>query len=285
MACKFFGQFLLEQGIVSRDALLQAIDHQRAIAFPACALAISRKILTAENLATLETQGPMESTLTRALQMGVINQTQLDEINGQTAERWMYLAEALMHKGHVGLRQFGELVDQYRREQEPLDPSIGNTLGEIPEKDLVTSFLEVTVDLFLHYTRQIVQVDSVEKVSCQPDAISYVFSQQVLGDRSFSYALALPEKLVILIASHMLQEEVRSVDAMVMDAGAEFVNMIVGHGCIKLNMKNTRVTAAPPQAVMGNRLMNVLPPTTLGVRMRTAKGSFQVVFIFSQNKD
>ena len=58
------------------------------------------------------------------------------------------------------------------------------------------------------------------------------------GDKNFCYALALSEELILCIASHMWEAKLLEVDESVLDSVSEFVNIIVGNGCTRLNVKN-----------------------------------------------
>ena len=68
---------------------------------------------------------------------------------------------------------------------------------------------------------------------------------------------------------------------MVLDAVAEFVNVVIGNGCTKLNLKKTQVTAEPPEIMMREMLQTILPEEAVTIRMKTARGDFLVIFFFA----
>ena len=287
MATKFFGQFLLEQGAISREVLLEAVKFQKSINLPLCALAVEKGFLSKAQLAELDNEGKDtdKQFMELAVKNSMLSFTQLEELSKAQAERWMFLGEALVRKGQLNLVQLDQLFEEYRNEHPAPEPDVLPPMKDVPNGEIISSFLETTVEIFVHYTKQIVQVLSVEMVSDEPEAVAYIFSQKVLGDKTFSYALALPEELALSIASHMLQEEATEIDAMVLDAVSEFVNIVVGNGCIKLNMNNFKIKAEPPQIMIREMIEQLMPRQSVTARLKTAKGEFLIVFCFDQISD
>ena len=54
MPARFFGQFLLERGEITREQLLDASEYQHSINTPLCALAVEEGYLSQEQLKTLD---------------------------------------------------------------------------------------------------------------------------------------------------------------------------------------------------------------------------------------
>ena len=78
-----------------------------------------------------------------------------------------------------------------------------------------------------------------------------------------------------------MQETMTEIDAVVLDAVSEFVNLVVGNGCTKLNMNNFKVMAEPPEIVMKEMLKKVIPGDTVGICLKTPSEEFRVFFFFS----
>ena len=285
MALKFFGQFLLEQGAITRDQLLDAVKYQGSIVRPLCALAIERGYLTKEQIAKLdaEHQGSDKKFIEIALHENILTFQQMEELHKIKSERWVFLGEALANRGHLTLSRMNELFEEYRKGQPVEDSFLSKTLASVPEHEIITAMLQVTVDLFIHYTKQIVEVLAVEEAPIvSGDSVAYVFAQKVAGDKNFDYAMALPEMLTLAIASHMMGEEMKEVNATVLDAVSEFVNVVIGNGCTKLCLKNFKVHAEPPRIMTRESISKLQPKNTVVVIMKTMKGEFQVLFLFQE---
>lgn len=282
MATKLFGQFLLERGVISREALLDAARYQSSINMPLAALALENGYLTREQIAWLDAQahGSDKAFMEAVLQGGVLSVEQMEHLSKQRSERWILLGAALVERGHMTLAQLNDMIELYRKEQIVPDADVVSMPIDVGDKELVQAMIQVTVDIFLHYTRQIVKIMSVERVTGEPGDITYLFAQSITGDRVFCYALAMSEELTLSIASRMLQEETREINAVVLDAVAEFVNVVVGNGCAKLSLTNVKVSAEPPQVMLKEMLAKIMPRDSVAVKMKTEKGDLLVFFLF-----
>lgn len=282
MSTRFFGQFLLERGVITRDMLLDAIKHQKTINKPLCALAVEKGYLSQQQLQELDAEHRKSDRkfLEIAVRKEMLQFQQLEDLARAKSDRWVFLAEALVDKGYVNLVQLNQLFEEYRKVMSPAPTGPGPALAGIPEQEVVSALLDVTVDLFVHYTKQVVEVTSVARVSGEPDDVAYVFTQEVTGDKNFFYALALPEKLTLSIASYMLQEEQKEINSMALDAVSEFVNVVIGNGCTKLSLNDFKVHAKAPQIMTRDMVKRLLPADVIAVNMKTTRGDFRVLFFF-----
>lgn len=281
---KFFGQFLLERGAITREQLLDAIKYQKEISKPLCALAIEKGALSRKQIDALdeEHQRSDRKFLEIAIRENMVSFQQLEDLCKAKSARWVFLGEALVNRGHLTLAQLNELFEDYRKEQPADDIFLEKVLAGLPEQDIVTSLLQVTADLFVHYTKQIVQIVSVEKAPADLEGVAFLFAQKVTGDKNFLFALALPEELVLKIASHMIQEKQKEVNATVLDAVSEFVNVIIGNGCTKLSMKDYKVHAEAPRIMTGETWRKLHPHQAVAVNMKTHSLALKVLFFFRQ---
>lgn len=287
MGAKLFGQFLLEREAISREMLLEAVKHQKNISLALCTLAVGKGYWTKEQAAQLDDERSRSGQEYRviAMQHGMLKTSQLKELSEFREERWAILGEALLEKNALTLVQLHGLADEYQQGQKELKLDVPPEKTPIQEWPVVFAFIQETVDLFQHYTMGTVKVHRIQQVNRDSSGIAgditYVFPQTVKGEKHFCYVLALPEEQVLALASQMLQEKQSEINGLVLDSVAEFVNLIIGHGCIKLNMSTMRITAEPPQVMLRERLGKVLPPQTVTVRLGIDQQEFQVFFFFA----
>lgn len=285
MSSKFFGQFLLEKGIITRDVLLDAVEYQKSINLPLCALAVEKGYLTEEQLKALDAaETDADSTFVEvALANGMLNYAELGELSKAKSDRWVFFGEALVQRGHITLVELNRLFEEYRKEQRPAGIALENVLQGVPEEKVISSLVRATLDMFAQYTRQIIQIASV-KAGCEElQDFAYVFSQKVTGDKPFTYALVLPEELTLSIAGYILQEAVSKIDELALDAVSEFVNVVIGNACTTLDMQDYKASAEPPRILLKDMYQDLLKSCDgVTVVMKTAEGEFNTVFLFSQ---
>lgn len=287
MSVKFFGQFLLECGAITREMLLDAIRYQKEINKPLCALALEKGYLDKQQIEALDAEHLRSDKkfMEIAISSKILTFDQLEELYKAKSARWVFLGEALVDRRYLTLSQLNDLFEEYRRQLPVEEGKLEDLLEGMPEPDILTAMLQVTVDLFIHYTKQIVQVESVEKTAQKLEGVAYMFAQKVVGDRVFHYALALPEELTLAIASHMMGTDQTEINPTVLDAVSEFANVVVGNGCTRLCLKSFKVMPEPPRIMTQETVAKLHPTEVVSVNMKTTKGTFRVLFFFEEVND
>lgn len=282
MAARFFGQYLLERGLITREGLLDALEYQKRINLPLGALAIEKKYLTPEQVRNIhaEQQRTDKKFGEIAVEKKLLTKAQLDNILKSQAERWVFLGEALVAKNHLSHEQLDQELRAYRKEQEKDKAVIEADLGTLPHREVVEDFLDISIKLFLRIAREVVKVTAVETGTLDATVPEYCFTQKVHGDKNFYYALFLPQTLVLPIASQMIQKDQEEVNDFVLDAVSEFVNIVVGNGCSKVNMREYRVEPEPPQTIQKGE-STPFPLDAIIAQMASTQGNFQIAFVFS----
>jgi len=281
---KSLAEFLLERGIVSRENLLDAVEHQKKINLSLCALAVEQGMLAAEQLAEFdEEQRDVDRKFApMAEKKGLLNAEQLEALAQAKKDRWVFLGEALVQRGYLGSVQLEQLLREYRLSQSPARSELREAIGEMPEKDIVSAVLDATLRIFLHFTKELVRLVEVSEDTLHPPKDAHIFTQRVTGDVTFDYALILPEKLTLFLASSITGEPATRMNQVVHDVISEFLNIVVGSSCIALNMNAYHVRADPPQFMTATRFVELITTTQKAVKTRLAtdEGAFDILLCF-----
>lgn len=293
MPAKFFGEYLLERGVITREMLTEATALQPALTRPVCAAAVEKGLLSADQLAALDAERGMEEGKTLRIQVkdGKLSFEPRDKTFLDLSDQGLALAEALIEKGHLKLTDLQWLLRDYKKDVLEQDKQFWvyqqireKILEGVPHKDLVSAFLQATVDTYIERTQRTVRFLDVKEDLDLRDEVDYVFSQQISGDRSFVFALGLPEDEVRVVASHLLGSEVREIDELALDAVSEVVNVAVGIGCRRLSAKNCKLHADSPHITTKTMMRRLVPPRALTVRMKTTSSMFYVMFFFEERE-
>ena len=120
MAAKFFGQFLLEQGLIHRDQLLAALDIQRASNPILGELAQARGMLDASQAQTINEQQRREDRrfgdIAQAL--GLLTAAQVDELLAQQKAQRKLFGEILVEQGMLGRDQVDQALQAQLAERD-----------------------------------------------------------------------------------------------------------------------------------------------------------------------
>lgn len=279
MKPRFFGQYLLERGVIGREALLDALRHQQNTNIPLGLVALEKRMLTSQDFtkAQLEAFSTGRSFWEVALAHRMLTKPQIVELLGRQVQAWQLLGDVLVQRGHVRREIMDALTEEFQREQEAGHSQIEEVLASLPHPTVVRAFHDVTTELFLRMVNLPVKTAALSlRPAAQPLCdVPFLAAQPVVGERKLSYALALPDALSLRVASQLLRNEQTAMTPVVQDAVCEFVNMIVGNGCIRLGQDGVKVTPQPPRVF---RRGDALPAAGRSVlaEMTSPQGEFQI---------
>lgn len=287
MPSEFFGQYLLEKGLISREEFLRAARDQADIGIPLCALAISQGCLDANQLCQLDktVAGAGSGALERVVRDGILSVQQLEELQRLPAQRGLYLGEALIRGGILSPTRFAKAFADYRREcPGAAGPTTSIPAGaRIPHRVVVEAFTDSLVNVFVHYTRRVVRVARVTERLDGSAADDCVVGQRVAGAVSMQLGLMLPAPLAREIATGMFGEPVNELGPAAMDALCEFLNVVNGGACAALGERGLSVrVASPPGSVAAALFASKADDERVVVTLETTTDAFRCAILFEE---
>ena len=273
MAVKYFGQFLLDRGLVSREDLLKAIALQEQQNLRLGELSVAAGYLTGlqsesglqlSELATaieyivradikraLEKRFPTRMNMEDLLiELGLMAQNQLNNVVARNRHNHPDLGEAL---AQVGAIEAGELA-RCREEFDSDQARYTTERVELPSGIANRSTWEMAAGL----TRQMIfEVFNLPFSPCKCKTISaadtnfMMAAMDMSGDLEARYIISVSEKLQKVVARAILEEE--SVDGetseLLEDTVMEFLNVVCGNVVAKCSQMGKIVNISPPVAI------------------------------------
>lgn len=150
MSVKFFGQYLLERHLISREQLLEATKYQYQRNQKFGEYARAKGWVNDAQLAEIETKQRSEDKRfgELAVSLGFLTEPQVQEILQAQKSDYVYIGQALAQTEALSERQVEEYLADFRREQHTHDEEIvklplGNhdTLDEMEVVDLAKKLL------------------------------------------------------------------------------------------------------------------------------------------------
>ncbi len=267
-AVRFFGQFLVDHGHVSRDALEAAVAFQQSVNVPLGALGLAKGWLSERQVLLVHAE--QRRTDRRfgeiAVQRGFLSRAQLDDLLREQAEARMLLGEALVHQGVIARDALDRALADYQREQARAAERVRQELAGAPEPALATLAADVTCRVLLRVAKVAAKctgvVDEAELFGRER-----VLWQDVRGPRPFCYVLPVDDvELLDLVAGMVAGEEAgeprpTEVDDLARELAAELLGAIVGQLAANLSAGGEKVEPGEPQ------LGTTLPPPHAGPRV------------------
>ena len=251
MSAKFFGQYLLEKGRISSQQLVDALEFQKQVKIPIGVLALEGGLLSAEQVKlVLARQANGDKPFGElAISLGLLSQAQIEELLQSQASHRVHLGEALIIKGYLSVDALEKDLKEHKKEEEKITMQVAAAFNSIANKHIVKTFTDLMVMMFTDFAEQRdIKVERCETGKENVRLFRWVFSQKIAGDNvEFNCLLSVPPKLMLQMASTMLDQNISTPDELALDATKEFVNIANGNACAKLSQDGVELSMQPPE--------------------------------------
>lgn len=250
MAVKFFGQFLVEKGAVSRMDLLQAIDLQEKTNLKFGEMVVEMGLMTNADVERVHLAQRNEDLHfgDMAVKLGIITEAQVQQVLTHQRNNHLYIGEALVQIGVLTKEKLDELLAAFKQDQQGYVSEKVQIPANVPHK----SIWEMVADLTYKMLTRVVGVSFrpgpcsiVEKMQSRPVIAEMGFS----GSVSARYLLSVSESTRNLVAKAILDEDsVEDEPTEVLDDSVkEFINIICGNIAAKAAQLGHTIDIAPPE--------------------------------------
>ena len=252
MAVKFFGQFLVEKSLVSREALIKAIDLQDQKNLKLGEMAINMGYVTQTEIERAHNaQMSKDMKLGDLLvEMGILTLNQLNDVITRQKNTHLYIGEALVLVGALSgekLQQY--LVDfkadqaQYVSERIELPVNIANNLVWEMAADLTYKMITRVLDLQFRPGK----CQTVSTV----DSNFMMAAMDLSGDVEARYIISVSEAIQKSVAKAILREDTVDDEPLEVleDTVMEFVNVVCGNVAAKASQMGVIMEINPPVTI------------------------------------
>ena len=230
---------------------MEALEFQKNVKSPVGVLALEQGLLTAEQIKlVLARQSNSNKRFGElAVAMGLLSQAQSDELLQRQTSHKIYLGEALIVKGFIGVDVIDKELKEYQKEEERVALQVAAAFNAVANKQIVKTFTDLMVMMFTDFgVQQDVKVEHCETGKENVRLFRWVISQKIAGENlDFNCLLSVPPKLMLQMASMILDQNIITADQRALDATKEFVNIANGNACAKLSEDGVTLTMQPPE--------------------------------------
>lgn len=246
MNTKFFGQFLLEKGIINRDQLLEALDEQRRSSPLLGDLAVEEGLIDQRQAEKINQEQRRQDKRFGdiAVSMGLLNDAQVEQLLAIQKSKRKYFGEILVSLGHLNNEDVEKYLAIHKAESVDLLVQIDRNFNEtgLPEQAKVVR--EVFARFYHRMLKILVSIEGVGG-ECKSKAGHLVWSQSIKGEQEYCLALSMPAEHACFVASGFLGMEINEINELSIDAVCEFLNTFMGHIYSKLGLEGD-ISILPP---------------------------------------
>lgn len=248
MATMFFGQYLLAKAAINREALLDALDRQRRSNFSLPELALQQGLIDRRQLNSIMVQYRMSDAPIEVIleESGGLSAEQVQRLQNKQRSSWLRIGAALVEGGHLSEEEIASNLADYQALESAVDQEIREAMRHLPDAEMVSACVELTV---FHLARVTGRPVKLRSVSVEADVLAsdrQRFSQRIVGDGDYTIVVDLPTTLVAEVACGMLGFEVEPGTETEADAVCEVINLIGGNACTRIEQLGQLLRPEPP---------------------------------------
>ena len=248
MSNKFFGQFLLEKGVISKTQLLTAIDLQKASHFSLGQIAINKGYLTPEDAKRInfEQQRTDERFGALAVSMGLLKGKQVSELFITQQNSRKFFGEVLVEQEIVSKLMLIEYLEEHADLKKQSTLRLDGAIYSHQHGKLIADTINTAVRLFSRIVKIQVQVSDLIMEDVKVEEGQLAFSQSAELPEPIKIGFIMKKELIVTVANNFLDMDVSDNPAVYQDAVCEFLNIILGNS-LAGHGESALTELAPPE--------------------------------------
>jgi len=249
MSIKFFGQFLIERGVITAEQLLQAVKLQEEKNLRFGDYARAKGYLSDGDLIRLQDEQRQTDMKIGelALSLGMLSQGQVDEILTMQENDHIFLGEALKRGGFISQEKLQAELDLFRQDQKDYVAEVINVPKGVRDAELVKAAVDITRKMFKRIARIEAKVGLGEAFNGEPRRNFATVKIGFTGSSKCDYIFSASREAAVALASGFTGEDVSGEsDAMITDGVKEFCNISCGSVMARMAKKGKKVSITPP---------------------------------------
>jgi hypothetical protein len=234
MSNKFFGQYLLEKGVISKTQLLAAIDLQKASHLSLGQIAINKGYLTEEQAKQINTEQQRSDKRYGAIavSMGLLKSRQVSEIFIAQQNARKFFGEILVEQKFLDKTSLIDYLEEHAELKKRSTLQLDNAIYAQQHGKLIADTINTLVRQFLRITKQKIQVESFQEGSMTVPQGEWAFSQMVQLSYPVNVGIMMDDGLIGDVAESFLDMQIRDNQAVCQDSVCEFLNIIMGNSLV-----------------------------------------------------
>ncbi|HHW06747.1 MAG TPA: hypothetical protein GXX34_04315 [Clostridia bacterium] len=250
MFSQYFGQYLLNRGIVAGEVLLKALEAQQQSHVKLGVLAVGAGLLTAAQVEEIHREQTRQDKKFGeiAMEKGYLTQAQLEELLASQKQGHLQLGQALIDAGALTFEQLEKALQDYQKEYSFSDKEfasvqegnvellLARTLQLDPGEEYLNSYIYLFARNLVRFVDPHAWLEPVDGGSKDRLAGAWSVEQQIEGEFALKTGITGSEQGFCKLASAFAGEKIEAMGELGQASVAEFLNL--HNGIFLVNMSN-----------------------------------------------
>lgn len=267
MFTQFFGNYLFNEKLVTKQQLIEALEMQKVVRAKLGVLAINAGYMTAKQVDEVhaEQQRADKRFGDIAVEKGFVTEAQVEELLSNQKQAHLVLGQALVDKGYLTNEQFAEALAKYKQnnliEESDFTDDQNRKIDTIIRNFYIFNTFDGNIDFFTDYVslvfKNIIRFVGGDFIPLAPESVKEYKAdkaayQLINGKGTVFTAIEGSAAALTEFAARYSGEELTEFDEMARESVAEFLNL--HNGLFTVNMSNNKQTELQlePQKVVEN---------------------------------
>lgn len=286
MFSQYFGHFLLNKGLISREQLREALEYQESVHVKFGVIAVNEGYMTPEQVEKVhDMQKQVDKRFGEiAIEEGFLTEEQVEQMLASQKQNHLLLAQALVDKGFMTIDQFSKALEDYKKahalsdenfeeiKQGNIDLLIENVVKNsgLENKEYLSKYLALFAKNMIRFIdrQAYLEIDQETK-----EVGEWLVTQEITGKAPLFTAISADSDVFLYIASKYAEEKLEEIDELAKASVCEFLNL--HNGIFLVNMSNDGIELnMKPQEIAHNPSIG---GNLFKISVHTAKGIFQLL--------
>ena len=248
MSSMFFGHYLLEHGVIGREALLDAIERQRGTNRSLANIAVGEGLLDQNKADQIHAMFRVSNSSHEDLCIseGRLSPTDVERLIRIQSADWLRIGAALVKGGYLSDATLTTHLENFNTSEAAQQRTLESEFNHLEESVIVRACTELTLRHVARITGAPVKLQRIDPSDGVLKQGYRRFAQNIVGDRDFCVAVDLGEPLFSIATKGMIGVDVDPAGDAARDAGCELINLIGGNACTRLEPEGYTLRPEPP---------------------------------------
>ncbi len=252
MGVKFFGQFLVAKGLISREALLEAIALQETTNLKFGEMARSMGFLSSADIGRVHDAQRKEDLQfgDMCVKMRLLSTKQLKEVLTKQKNSHLYIGEALIKVGAVRAYDLPKHLDAFKVDQAPYMVDNVSIPPDVPNSSLWELAADLTYKMLTRVANLVIRQGQCRLVQ-RLEANDTIVAIQISGSARARFLLSVSSDVRSAIARAILKSDNVSGESeeILNDTVMEFINIVCGNFTAKAAQTGKTLEISPPEVL------------------------------------
>lgn len=251
MEIKFFGHYLLDKSILTSQQLVEAVEHQTSNNLSLGELAVKQNLISEKEANKInDMQRSQDQRFGEvAVSLNLLSELQIDALIAIQKENKVFFGEVLILKGFISKENLEKELSIFNQEQNIEVKKIDSKITSMDKQFIVKHSIDVLEVLYSRIIHDNIKLVNISQTASPSSDNGTIAMQKMRGDENINFALQVQDQVAINITKKYLKMDYDTMDEMVVDVIAEFVNVILGNIAVKLSSDNIVVDLTPPEII------------------------------------